>query len=124
MHYYFRFNANDTLINSFNEFKDNRKRIIFKIRIKRGLIAGKPEYEKFLQKMLGGEDDGIEGYQKKEFLSKNLFYLLNQLIVELDEIVSASQKIDLKNEGNSITSKPVSFERIKNDYLKIKEDFF
>ena len=110
------------LINFFNEFKDNRKRIIFKIRIKRGLIAGKPEYEKFLQKMLGGEDDGIEGYQKKEFLSKNLFYLLNQLIVELDEIVSASQKIDLKNEGNSITSKPVSFERIKNDYLKIKED--
>ena len=115
------------LINAFNDFKGKRKRIIFKIRSKRGLIAGKPAYETFMQKMMGGETpgrgvEGTEGYEKKEFLSVNLFHLLNQLIIELDEIVSASQKKDSKNVENSIASKPVSFERIKNDYLKIKKD--
>ncbi|MBC8257464.1 MAG: HAMP domain-containing protein [SAR324 cluster bacterium] len=79
------------LINAFNEFKNKRKRIIFKIRAKRSLIAGKPEYETFMQKMLGGEADGVDGFQKKEYLNKNLFYQLDQLIVELDEIMSASQ---------------------------------
>jgi methyl-accepting chemotaxis protein len=79
------------LINAFNEFKGKRKRIIFKLRAKRSLIAGKPEYETFMQKMLGGEDDGVDGFQKKEYLNQNLFYQLDQLIVELDEIMSASQ---------------------------------
>ena len=79
------------LINAFNEFKGKRKRIIFKLRAKRSLIAGKPEYETFMQQMLGGEADGVDGFQKKEYLNKNLFYQLDQLIVELDEIMSASQ---------------------------------
>jgi methyl-accepting chemotaxis protein len=79
------------LINAFNEFKGKRKRIIFKLRAKRSLIAGKPEYETFMQKMLGGEADGVDGFQKKEYLNQNLFYQLDQLIVELDEIMSASQ---------------------------------
>ncbi len=76
------------LINAFNEFKSKRKRIIFKIRAKRSLIAGKPEYETFMAQMMGGEADGTDGFQKKEFLKDNLFYQLNQLIVELDEIMS------------------------------------
>ena len=79
------------LINAFNEFKGKRKRIIFKLRAKRGLIAGKPEYETFMQKMMGGEADREDGYEKKEFLSKNLYYQLNQLIIGLDEIVTAAQ---------------------------------
>jgi len=79
------------LINAFNEFKSKRKRLIFKIRSKRSLVAGKPEYETFMQQMLGGEADGVDGFQKKEYLNKNLFYQLNQLIVELDEIMSGSQ---------------------------------
>ena len=79
------------LINAFNDFKSKRKRIIFKIRAKRSLIAGKPEYETFMAQMMGGEADGVDGFQKKEFLNKNLFYQLSQLIVELDEITSASQ---------------------------------
>ena len=62
------------LINAFNEFKGKRKRIIFKLRAKRSLIAGKPEYETFMQKMLGGEADGVDGFQKKEYLNQNLFY--------------------------------------------------
>ena len=79
------------LINAYNEFKSKRKRIIFKLRSKRSLIAGKPEYETFMQKMMGGEADGVDGFQKKEYLNKNLFYQLDQLINELDEIMSASQ---------------------------------
>ena len=79
------------LINAYNEFKAKRKRIIFKLRAKRSLIAGKPEYETFMQKMLGGEADGVDGFQKKEYLTQNLFFQLNLLIVELDEIMSASQ---------------------------------
>jgi len=51
------------LINAFNEFKGKRKRIIFKLRAKRGLIAGKPEYETFMQKMMGGEADREDGYE-------------------------------------------------------------
>jgi len=90
------------LINAFNEFKGKRKRIIFKIRSKRSLVAGKPEYETFMQQMLGGEADGVDGFQKKEYLNKNLFYQLDQLIVELDEIMSGSQaKRDKVGSANS-----------------------
>ena len=46
-----------SLINAFNDFKSKRKRIIFKIRSKRSLIAGKPEYEDFMKLMQGGESD-------------------------------------------------------------------
>ncbi len=106
-----------SLINAFNEFKDKRKRIIFKIRSKRGLIAGKPEYEKFMQKMMGGETKdgrvGTEGYEKQEFLSVNLFKQLNQLVAELDGIISASSQ---ENQGDRGSVGFTDFEKIFNDY--------
>ncbi|SVB68762.1 uncharacterized protein METZ01_LOCUS221616, partial [marine metagenome] len=106
-----------SLINAFNEFKDKRKRIIFKIRSKRGLIAGKPEYEKFMQKMMGGETKdgrvGTEGYEKPEFLSVNLFNQLNKLIAELDGIISASSQ---ENQGDRNSLGFTDFEKIFNDY--------
>jgi len=92
------------LINAFNEFKSKRKRIIFKIRAKRSLIAGKPEYETFMAQMMGGEADGTDGFQKKEFLKDNLFYQLNQLIVELDEIMSGKGSTEEAGEGYTPTS--------------------
>jgi methyl-accepting chemotaxis protein len=100
------------LINAFNDFKNIRKRIIFRIRSKRGLIAGKPEYEKFMQKMMGGEADREEGYEKKEFLSVNLYHRLNKLITKLDEIVSASQA-DGEKSGSSET---IDFEKLFKKY--------
>ena len=83
------------LINAFNEFKGQRKRIIFRIRSKRGLIAGKPAYEEFMVKMMGGEEheDGL--------LNKNLYHRLTLLIEKLDEMVSTSQKKEDKNCRNS-----------------------
>jgi len=106
------------LINAFNEFKGKRKRIIFKLRAKRGLIAGKPEYETFMQKMMGGEADREDGYEKKEFLSKNLYYQLNQLIIGLDEIVTAAQD---KGE-NSGSAKISDLEWMLDDYKLIKDE--
>ena len=105
------------LINAFNDFKSVRKRIIFKIRSKRSLIAGKIEYEKFMQKMMGGETKdgrvGTEGYEKPEFLSVNLFNQLNQLIAELDGIISASSQ---ENQGEEGSAGFADFEKIFNDY--------
>ena len=105
------------LINAFNDFKTTRKRIIFKIRAKKSLIAGKPEYETFMEKMMGGESDGVDGFQKKENLSKNLFYQMNQLIVELDEIVSATNKGD-KSGSTSISD----LEWMIDDYKLLRDD--
>ena len=106
-----------SLINAFNDFKSVRKRIIFKIRSKRGLIAGKPEYEKFMQKMMGGETKdgrvGTEGYERPEFLSVNLFNQLNKLISELDGIISASSQENQRN-GGSVGF--TDFEKLFNDY--------
>jgi len=53
------------LINTFNEFKGQRKRIIFRISSKRGLIAGKPAYEEFMAKMMGGEENPEDGLLNK-----------------------------------------------------------
>ena len=106
------------LINAFNDFKTKRKRIIFKLRSRRSLIAGKPEYETFMQKMMGGEADGVDGFQKKEYLSKNLFYQMNQLIVELDEIVSATKDKDDKSGSASISD----LEMMIDDYKLLKDD--
>jgi methyl-accepting chemotaxis protein len=106
------------LINAFNDFKTKRKRIIFKLRARRSLIAGKPEYETFMQKMMGGEADGVDGFQKKEYLSKNLFYQMNQLIVELDEIVSATKDKDDKSGSASISD----LELMIDDYKLLKDD--
>ena len=106
------------LINAFNDFKGKRKRIIFKLRAKRSLIAGKPEYETFMQKMMGGEADGVDGFQKKEYLSKNLYYQMNQLIVELDEIVSAT-----KDKGDKSGSASISdLELMIDDYKLLRDD--
>ena len=106
------------LINAFNDFKTKRKRIIFKLRARRSLIAGKPEYETFMEKMMGGEADGVDGFQKKEYLSKNLFYQMNQLIVELDEIVSATKDKDDKSGSASISD----LELMIDDYKLLKDD--
>ena len=106
------------LINAFNDFKTKRKRIIFKLRAKRSLIAGKPEYETFMEKMMGGEADGVDGFQKKEYLSKNLYYQMNQLIVELDEIVSAT-----KDKGDKSGSASISdLELMIDDYKLLRDD--
>ena len=106
------------LINAFNDFKSKRKRIIFKLRAKRSLIAGKPEYETFMQKMMGGEADGVDGFQKKEFLTQNLYYQLNLLIVELDEIMSASQA-----KRDDVGSANLSdLEWMLDDYKLIRDD--
>ena len=106
------------LINAFNDFKTKRKRIIFKLRARRSLIAGKPEYETFMEKMMGGEADGVDGFQKKEHLSKNLYYQMNQLIVELDEIVSATKDKDDKSGSASISD----IELMIDDYKLLKDD--
>jgi len=106
------------LINAFNDFKTKRKRIIFKLRARRSLIAGKPEYETFMEKMMGGEADGVDGFQKKEHLSKNLYYQMNQLIVELDEIVSATKDKDDKSGSASISD----LELMIDDYKLLKDD--
>ena len=106
------------LINAFNDFKTKRKRIIFKLRAKRSLIAGKPEYETFMEKMMGGEADGVDGFQKKEHLSKNLYYQMNQLIVDLDEIVSATKDKDDKSGSASISD----LELMIDDYKLLRDD--
>jgi len=109
---------NFNLINAFNDFKDKRKRIIFRIRAKKSLIAGKPEYETFMEKMVGGEADGVDGFQKKEFLNRNLYHQMNQLIVELDEIVNAEQ-----DNGDSSASASISdLKRMIDDYKLLKDD--
>ena len=106
------------LINAFNDFKAKRKRVIFKLRARRSLIAGKPEYETFMEKMMGGEADGVDGFQKKEYLSKNLYYQMNQLIVELDEIVSAT-----KDKGDKSGSASISdLELMIDDYKLLRDD--
>ena len=109
------------LINTFNDFKTKRKRIIFKIRSKRSLIAGKPEYEEFMKLMQGGEADGLDGFQRKEFLSKNLYFRANQIISDLDEIVSASKKED-SNDSVSSENKSLIIGILNDKYLEIKKE--
>ena len=52
----------------------------------------------------GGEADGLDGFQKG-ILSVNLFYQLNQLIAELDGIISASSKTKGRDPLASLTLK-------------------
>ena len=53
-----------TLLKSFNDLKDIRKRIIFKIRSKRGLDPSSVEYIEFEKKITGGAcmEDGERGW--------------------------------------------------------------
>ena len=85
------------LINAFNDFKEKRKRIVFKIRSKRSLIAGRKEYTEFMAKMYGGEDSLVgqgkdDDYGNAKFLKDNLFLNLQSMIEGLDEIISQSKK--------------------------------
>ena len=89
------------LINTYNDFKDKRKRIVFKIRSKRSLIAGRKEYTDFMAKMYGGEDSLVgqgkdDDYGNAKFLKDNLFLKLQSMIEGLDEIISQSKKKNSK----------------------------
>ena len=104
------------LINAFNEFKGQRKRIIFRIRSKRGLIAGKPAYEEFMAKMMGGEEheDGL--------LKKNLYHRLTLLIEKLDEMVSSSQKKEDKKTNTTGLNNLNNLDKILIEYSGIQQE--
>ena len=105
------------LINAFNEFKGQRKRIIFRIRSKRGLIAGKPAYEEFMVKMMGGEEHSEDG-----LLNKNLYHRLTLLIEKLDEMVSSSQKKEDKKNDTTGLNNLNNLDKILIEYSGIQQE--
>ena len=105
------------LINAFNEFKGQRKRIIFRIRSKRGLIAGKPAYEEFMVKMMGGEEHSEDG-----LLNKNLYHRLTLLIEKLDEMVSSSQKKEDKKTNTTGLNNLNNLDKILIEYSEIQQE--
>ena len=105
------------LINAFNEFKGQRKRIIFRIRSKRGLIAGKPAYEEFMAKMMGGEENPEDG-----LLNKNLYHRLTLLIEKLDEMVSSSQKKEDKKTNTTGLNNLNNLDKILIEYSGIQQE--
>ena len=105
------------LINAFNEFKGQRKRIIFRIRSKRGLIAGKPAYEEFMAKMMGGEENPEDG-----LLNKNLYHRLTLLIEKLDEMVSSSQKKEDKKNNTTDLNNLNNLDKILIEYSGIQQE--
>lgn len=105
------------LINAFNEFKGQRKRIIFRIRSKRGLIAGKPAYEEFMAKMMGGEENPEDG-----LLNKNLYHRLTLLIEKLDEMVSSSQKKEDKKNNTTDLNNLNNLDKILIEYSEIQQE--
>ena len=105
------------LINAFNEFKGQRKRIIFRIRSKRGLIAGKPAYEEFMAKMMGGEENPEDG-----LLNKNLYHRLTLLIEKLDEMVSSSQKKEDKKNDTTGLNNLNNLDKILIEYSEIQQE--
>jgi len=105
------------LINAFNEFKGQRKRIIFRIRSKRGLIAGKPAYEEFMVKMMGGEEHSEDG-----LLNKNLYHRLTLLIEKLDEMVSSSQKKEDKKTNTTGLNNLNNLDKILTEYSGIQQE--
>ena len=105
------------LINAFNEFKGQRKRIIFRIRSKRGLIAGKPAYEEFMAKMMGGEENPEDG-----LLNKNLYHRLTLLIEKLDEMVSSSQKKEDKKNDTTGLNNLNNLDKILIEYSGIQQE--
>ena len=105
------------LINAFNEFKGQRKRIIFRIRSKRGLIAGKPAYEEFMVKMMGGEEHSEDG-----LLNKNLYHRLTLLIEKLDEMVSSSQKKEDKKTNTTGLNNLNNLDKILIEYSGIQQE--
>ena len=110
------------LINAFNDFKEKRKRIVFKIRSKRSLIAGRPEYTEFMAKMYGGEDSLVgqgkdDDYGNAKFLKDNLFLNLQSLIEGLDEIISQSKKKEDEKKVINISEFDKVYEAV---YLELK----
>ncbi|MDP6764956.1 MAG: methyl-accepting chemotaxis protein [SAR324 cluster bacterium] len=110
------------LINAFNDFKEKRKRIVFKIRSKRSLIAGRPEYTEFMAKMYGGEDSLVgqgkdDDYGNAKFLKDNLFLNLQSLIEGLDEIISQSKKKEDEKKVINISEFDKTYEAV---YLELK----
>ena len=108
------------LINAFNDFKEKRKRIVFKIRSKRSLIAGRPEYTEFMAKMYGGEGS-LQGkeddYENAKYFKDNLFFKLQTMIEGLDEIISQSKKKEDEKKVINISEFDKTYEAV---YLELK----
>ena len=104
------------LIKSFDSLKDLRKRILFKIRAKRGVNESSDEYWEFFKKIKGGScmEDGERGwFADKESsrcdsvdpkiyqsLEENIFYQLFILTTKLDEILSSKTIFKKENEDS------------------------
>ena len=108
------------LINAFNDFKEKRKRIVFKIRSKRSLIAGRPEYTEFMAKMYGGEGS-LQGkeddYDNAKYFKDNLFFKIQTLIEGLDGIISQSKKKEDEKKVINISEFDKTYEAV---YLELK----
>ena len=108
------------LINAFNDFKEKRKRIVFKIRSKRSLIAGRPEYTEFMAKMYGGEGSlqgNEDDYENAKYFKDNLFFKLQTMIEGLDEIISQSKKKEDEKKVINISEFDKTYEAV---YLELK----
>ena len=104
------------LIKSFDSLKDLRKRILFKIRAKRGVNESSDEYWEFFKKIKGGScmEDGERGWFSSredsrcdsvdpkiyQSLDKNIFYQLFILTTKLDEILSSKTIFKKENEDS------------------------
>lgn len=72
---------------AFGDFRAVRKRLGFLYRRKASLVAGMPEYEKFMAAMMGGE----KGHQTASTLDDNLFYQLEKQIEELNALLAEGE---------------------------------
>ena len=104
------------LIKSFDSLKDLRKRILFKIRAKRGVNESSDEYWEFFKKIKGGScmEDGERGWfadressrcdsvdpKIYQSLEENIFYQLFILTTKLDEILSSKTIFKKENEDS------------------------
>ena len=104
------------LIKSFDSLKDLRKRILFKIRAKRGVNESSDEYWEFFKKIKGGScmEDGERGWfadrdssrcdsvdpKNYQSLEENIFYQLFILTTKLDEILSSKTIFKKENEDS------------------------
>ena len=112
------------LLKSYNDLKDIRKRIKFKIRSKRGLDTSSVEYIEFEKKITGGEcmEDGERGWFKDisnstcasydsyeseqlaardiQFLNNNLFYNMHLLTTTMDAILSSDSNYNIEQDFN------------------------
>ena len=118
------------LLRAFDDLKDLRKRIIFKIRSKRGLDPSSVEYMKFEKKITGGAcmEDGERGWFTDlsettcipqagtgislydledsdttgsiQFLNNNLFYNMHLLTTTMDGILSSESNYNIDQDFN------------------------